>query len=116
MMCLKIIISLAIQFYCLFFRLLQEYQKETHFAALKIQRLWRGYTVRKTIEGWNIAATKIQKILRGWLLRLHLPEKYQECWEYRIKKFYDVKATKIQAWWRGYLVSMSNYLCANLQG
>ncbi|XP_018329580.1 spermatogenesis-associated protein 17-like [Agrilus planipennis] len=84
-----------------------DYQKieyKRHFAALIIQKVFRGYLVRKTIKRWNQAATTIQRWFRGWQLRWHLPEILRQNLELLRWRYYDQCATKIQALWRGYWV------------
>nr|XP_023029694.1 spermatogenesis-associated protein 17-like [Leptinotarsa decemlineata] len=78
--------------------------KRTHYAAIKIQRLFRGYQVRKKIKNLHRAATMIQKCVRGWLLRYHLPDILQEYYDFKCMKYYNEMATRIQARWKGYQV------------
>lgn len=85
-------------------RLSEEKEKQIYFAAVRIQRSFRGYRVRKTIKQWNKAATMIQKHVRGWLVRWHLPELYAYLLDLKYQRYYNTMATKIQALWRGYSV------------
>ncbi|XP_022905197.2 spermatogenesis-associated protein 17-like [Onthophagus taurus] len=78
--------------------------KKRYYAALLIQRVYRGYRVRKMVKFWHQQATIIQRWVRGWLVRWHLPETYQEYFIRLTQSYYDKMATKIQALWRGYLV------------
>lgn len=82
----------------------EEKEKHIYFAAVRIQRLFRGYRVRKTIKHWNGKATIIQKHVKGWLVRWHLPELYAELLDLKYQRYYNQMATKIQALWRGYSV------------
>ncbi|KAF2885940.1 hypothetical protein ILUMI_20235 [Ignelater luminosus] len=83
---------------------LEHIEKDRHFAALKIQRLFRGYVVRKEIAKWHRAATTIQRHIRGFLLRWHLPDMLQQYIDWSRLQYYNEMATKIQALWRGYIV------------
>lgn len=76
----------------------------THFAAVRIQTVFRGYVVRKTIKMWNQAATRIQKIFRGWRIRYRLPETFHEHFDRLCLQRYTDAAVKIQALWKGYKV------------
>lgn len=78
--------------------------KKRHFAALKIQRVFRGYLVRKEVARWHRAATVLQKFVRRWLVLWHLPQFYEEYWQWRNWAYYHAMATRIQAVWRGYTV------------
>ncbi|CAG9816283.1 unnamed protein product [Phaedon cochleariae] len=78
--------------------------KKDHFAATKIQSVFRGYVVRKEMKKLNMAATLIQKHVRGWLLRYHMPDILQEYHDMVCFKYYNGMATRIQARWRGYKV------------
>lgn len=79
--------------------------QKRQWAAVKIQKVWRGYRVRKWLEKLNKAATIIQKWVRGWLTRWHMPEIYQKFLDERARRYYNEMAAKIQAWWRGVFVS-----------
>ncbi|KYB28378.1 hypothetical protein TcasGA2_TC032577 [Tribolium castaneum] len=81
---------------------LAESDKKLYFSAVAIQRTWRGYWVRKMIKNWHSKATTIQRFVRGWLVRLHLPERLKNYHYFLSTKYYNEKATKIQALWRGY--------------
>lgn len=76
----------------------------THFAAISIQKTFRGYATRKTIHHWNEAAITIQRVFRGWLVRYKLPEIVHEHFDKMCLKLYMNAATIIQARWRGYRV------------
>ncbi|KAB0796361.1 hypothetical protein PPYR_10422 [Photinus pyralis] len=78
--------------------------KKRHFAALKIQRVFRGYLVRKLVERWHRAAIVLQKFVRRWLVLWHLPQFYEEYLQWRNETYYHRMATRIQAAWRGYKV------------
>lgn len=51
-----------------------ELDKKRYFAALIIQRTFRGYAVRCQYKNMVQAAITIQKYARGYLLRMHLPD------------------------------------------
>jgi hypothetical protein len=57
--------------------------------ARNIQKIWRGYLVRKQMRVKSIAATKIQKRFRAYLVRCYL--------SIRVK---STAATTIEAYWR----------------
>ncbi|KAK5640627.1 hypothetical protein RI129_011438 [Pyrocoelia pectoralis] len=78
--------------------------KKRNFAASLIQRVFRGFLLRKKIAEWNRAATVLQKYIRRWLVLWHLPEFYEEYLEWRTTLYYNTMATRIQALWKGYKV------------
>ncbi|KAK4873200.1 hypothetical protein RN001_015229 [Aquatica leii] len=78
--------------------------KDRHFAALNIQKFYRGYKVRSEICKWNRAATVLQKYIRRWLVLWNLPNFYQEYCDWYGTWIYNKMATRIQALWRGYWV------------
>lgn len=74
------------------------------WAAVKIQKVWRGYKVRQATNEKKKAIIVIQRWVRGWLVRLHMLELYEERILAKAWAFYNKMATKIQAWWRGLMV------------
>lgn len=81
-----------------------ELDKKRYFAALTIQRSYRGYAIRNSVKKWHRAANIIQKAFRGWSLRWKLPEIAAQAFEIKSKIYYNKMATKIQAYFRGYQV------------
>ena len=74
--------------------------------AGKIQRVWRGFIVRKKywerfLQAENVkrqeAAVEVQRIFRGWMAR-QLFVRLEA--EFRARREHN-KAVKIQAWFRG---------------
>ncbi|KAL3271430.1 hypothetical protein HHI36_021910 [Cryptolaemus montrouzieri] len=79
-----------------------ELDKKRYFAALIIQRTFRGFAVRCEYKRCIHAAIVIQKHFRGYLLRLHLPEIATVAFRRKCLSIFNKMATKIQALWRGY--------------
>lgn len=75
-----------------------------YFAAVRIQKVYRGYAVRKYLKLMHRAATIIQKTFRGWHVRYTLPDVLHEYFDKKCLNQYTEAATKIQALWRGYKV------------
>lgn len=73
-------------------------------AAVKIQKLFRGYSARKYLKIQHHAATLIQKTFRGWQVRYKLPDMMHEYFDRICLKQYTDAATRIQTLWRGYRV------------
>ncbi|XP_044763459.1 unconventional myosin-Va-like [Coccinella septempunctata] len=81
-----------------------ELDKKRYFAALIIQRTFRGFAVRCEYKKMIRAATTIQKYVRGHLLRLHLHEIAAKAFRRKCMSTFNRLATRIQAAWRGYWV------------
>ena len=73
-----------------------EYEDASNFAAIEIQRCFRGWLVRDTLEVDEFAATTIQRVFRGWWVRETM----------EVDRFC---ATEIQRIVRGHLCRM-NYI------
>jgi len=73
-----------------------EYEDVSHFAATEIQRCFRGWLARDTLEVDDYAATTIQRVFRGWWMRETM----------EVDRFC---ATEIQRIVRGHLCRM-NYI------
>ncbi len=73
-----------------------EYEDVSHFAATEIQRCFRGWLARDTLEVDDFAATTIQRVFRGWWMRETM----------EVDRFC---ATEIQRIVRGHLCRM-NYI------
>lgn len=76
--------------------------KNINVAAIRIQKLFRGYMTRKTLRSWNAAAIIIQKTFRGWRIRYQLPGVFHEYFDRICLEKYTNAASKIQALWKGY--------------
>lgn len=73
-----------------------EYEDVSNFAATEIQRCFRGWLTRDTLEVDDFAATSIQRVFRGWWMRETM----------EVDRFC---ATEIQRIVRGHLCRM-NYI------
>lgn len=73
-----------------------------HSAAVKIQKVYRGYAARKYLKLQHKAAILIQKTFRGWQVRYRLPDMLHEYFDRIWFKRYTDAATRIQTLWRGY--------------
>ena len=73
-----------------------EYEDVSNFAAIEIQRCFRGWLTRDTLHVDDFAATTIQRVFRGWWMRETM----------EVDKFC---ATEIQRIVRGHLCRM-NYI------
>ncbi|GLV33754.1 uncharacterized protein CBL_11359 [Carabus blaptoides fortunei] len=83
-------------------RELEELRNICQHAALQIQRVWRGHCARKMVHHLHASATVIQKFTRGYLTRKNIDKYIREIEDYRIMKYRNKMATRIQALWRGY--------------
>ncbi|XP_045466455.1 uncharacterized protein LOC123675189 [Harmonia axyridis] len=79
-----------------------ELDKKRYFAALVIQRTFRGFAVRCQYMNIVKSAIIIQKYVRGYLLRIHLHEIAASTFKEKCMRTFNTLATKIQAAWRGY--------------
>ncbi|KAK9737766.1 IQ calmodulin-binding motif [Popillia japonica] len=75
-----------------------------YFAALTIQRCYRGYKVRCIVRYWHNMATVIQKVVRGWLVRWHRVDYLKQYLARMEERDLNNNARKIQAFYRGYQV------------
>ncbi|KAK9884376.1 hypothetical protein WA026_005329 [Henosepilachna vigintioctopunctata] len=81
--------------------------KKRFFAALLIQRTFRGYVVRNEYKKWWTAAVIIQKNVRGFLQRINLLAMAEELFKRKCFNLFNRMALKIQSAWRGYWVRKS---------
>ncbi|CAH2008851.1 unnamed protein product [Acanthoscelides obtectus] len=77
-------------------------ESRRHFAALKIQKHFRGFLTRNRIKRLHKYAILIQKTFRGWLARYHLPDRLHEYYDRLFLDHINKSAAKIQATWKGY--------------
>jgi len=72
-------------------------------ACVKIQALFRGYSVRKKLFKEMDAAVNIQRVFRGYITRLDYEKKLKEKERKERMAYFDRNATLIQKIWRGYI-------------
>lgn len=71
-------------------------------AAVMMQALWRGHTVRNMIAHWHKAATDVQRVYKGFKARKKRRLDAIESLRQRRHTAYHGGATKLQALWRGH--------------
>lgn len=81
----------------------EEHRTHETAAAIKIQRLWRGYIARKYLAFLHEQATTIKRVWRGYRGRLlaRAMREYEK--EVMYQDYYNTMATKIQKTFRGFL-------------
>ncbi|KAI9098115.1 hypothetical protein DFS34DRAFT_619671 [Phlyctochytrium arcticum] len=78
------------------------HRHEEHAAAATIQKVWRGFVVRRRVELYRICAQTIQRYYRGWLGRKFLEQLVVARNRRRRMTHYYAMAVRIQKTWRGY--------------
>lgn len=77
--------------------------RKKHFAALKIQTVYRGWIARKNIEKLHKAALIIQLNFKKYQARKFLFILIQDILQNQLLLMYDIHATVIQKAYRGYI-------------
>lgn len=78
-------------------------------AAITIQRVFRGWLVRKRLRMLHFKAILIQTILRGFLQRKSYKKMLAEVCHRKRMEYFNKAATTIQKMWRGYYIR--KYAC-----
>ena len=70
-------------------------------AGVRLQKVWRGRTVRKHIQYWTGHASLLERCTRGYLGRLHALRMRMARDEERQRAYFDAHVTIIQLRFRG---------------
>jgi hypothetical protein len=71
--------------------------------AIKIQACWRGCLTRDRVNACRYAAVVIQRVFRGHLGRKRFGEYHREKAKVERAVYFNAAATGIQRYWRGFL-------------
>ncbi|XP_038252622.1 spermatogenesis-associated protein 17 isoform X5 [Dermochelys coriacea] len=85
-------------------RVVDEYRKAEHNAAVRIQSWFRGCRVRAYIRYLNKMMITIQKWWRGYQGRKHWRKMVETAYFIMKMNFYNEMAVRIQKRWRGYYI------------
>jgi len=80
----------------------EEARPREYEACVKIQSVYRGYTVRKKLRKERAAAENIQRIYRGYIARVDYEYMLRAKEKRERMAYFDRNATIIQKIWRGY--------------
>lgn len=80
----------------------EENRVKEYNAAVLIQSVWRRFAAQKMINHWHESATNVQRVYKGYMVRKYRRLDAIETLRQRRHTAYHGGATRIQSLWRGY--------------